>query len=206
MKRLASLIFSVLFASSVSIGQPEDNDKYYLCAGAAFPSAPQAFYDFWNLGFVVGGGYLTPVASSTELFLSMDFSRFSLNKTRFFKGLELQQTGNTISGGEISLITTSAQAKHTPKNQEYLIFHFLGGIGFSFSSTGEANATFSGQPVHQDSHSSFWGFISLGGGLQFALPSGSSLNVDGRIQFPFISSQKANATNSSIRVGIVRPI
>lgn len=206
MKYLANVLFAVILVSSVSIAQPEGSDKYYLGAGAAFPSAPQFFYDYWDLGFVLGAGYLTTVAPSTELLLSMDFSRFSLNKNRFFKGIELDQTGNSIAGGAISLITTSAQAKHTPKNQEYVIFHFLGGLGFSFSSIAESNATFSGQPVHQDSQSSFWGFLSLGGGLEFALRNGSILSIDGRAQFPFISSRKANATNSSIRIGIIRPI
>ncbi len=59
----------------------------FISAGAAFPAAPDQFYDYWKTGWSLAGGLEYALAPQLRLDISGTYSRFGFDEGRFFKRL-----------------------------------------------------------------------------------------------------------------------
>lgn len=204
-RKLCFLLISGLFIQSNLFSQ-QDSPKYRLAAGFGFPNAPEHFHDYWDMGPLISLGYQTSSISSVDLVISGDYAFFSLNKERFLKGIQRDASSSSISGGNTTLISIQAALLYAPANQEYLPLFFLGGIGAAYSSIAESNATYSGLSVHQNSESYFSTFLLLGGGLNVFSSDAINVHLEGRFQIGLTSPERANALQSTVRIGIIREL
>ena len=202
MQRLVLVTLSCLFLSAVTYSQPWSPNDYYLHAGIGFPSNPDRFFDYWSPGLTLGGGLGFKVGQSTAVVILVDYARFTVDEERFFKGIQLSSSENSITGGVTNIVAVSPLFRYFPKESQIIpIFLFAGG-SLAFSSIGQTTATYSGYSVSQDSETHVGFSLVLGGGLSFAIAPTTDCFVQGRFALGLTDDDRANSHFSPITVGI----
>lgn len=161
---------------STATAQEEKKLVLSLSGGLSFPSQPQDFSDYWNMGFNVGAGIGYSFSPSLSLGGSFDYSNFSFDADALLHKAGFAGYGISISGGSASIITVHANLKFSLIPQGASVSpYLLGGLGFFSLSASDVKVSYQGlnATVSPGSESAF--SIHFGAGLDIPIAQTTDL-------------------------------
>ncbi|MEX1274282.1 MAG: hypothetical protein WEE20_00015 [Bacteroidota bacterium] len=201
MRSLRHVAFVLILCSTATVAQEWSPLSFTVAGGASLPTKPQAFADYWSLGFNGGAAVGYSVARAWTLVGSVDYNYFGFDEEQFLKALGYEDAGLHTSGGAASILTLSGGIKYALITREdsespYLI----GTVGFFrvtssdiTVSDDQSSVTFPG-----DSENAF--ALLFGAGVD--IPSGSNINFFFEGKFGIGFTKNESTTFVSVKVGV----
>jgi len=203
MKRISAiLIVIVLLRGAGAQAQGWTISEYDFHAGIGFPASPQSFYDYYKSGFNIGAGFATRITDPLSFLGRLDYSAFSVDKARYYKGVDVDPDSSSIAGGSSTIITASGLARYFPTKDIDLPIELLGGFALSYSYLGESKATFGDLSYSQSARQYLIFSAIIGAGMSYPVAPNANLYVEGKDMLPLIRSSHANAGFTSITLGV----
>lgn len=201
MRFLRHLVLGLIFCSTVTVAQEWSPLSFTAAGGVSLPTKPQAFADYWALGFNGSVGASYTVARAWTLMTSIDYNRFAFDEEQFLKALGYEDAGLHTEGGAASILTLTGGIKYalmTRENSEspYLI----GTVGFFRVSTSEITVSDDQSSVTFPGNSENAFALLFGAGVD--IPSGSNINffLEGRFGIGFTKTE--STTFVPVKVGV----
>lgn len=178
-----------LAVTSSTWAQTEKTTDLFFTAGLSFPSKPQAFSDYWKMGFGVGGGIGFPLSPSISLTGSIDYNSFAFNEEGFLKSIGLSGSGVSVTGASATIFTITGNVKALLNATPASVAPYVtAGLGFFSLSTSDVTAAYQGNTATAkgDSESAF--SLLFGAGIE--IPAGTStLFIEGKYGLGFTKGE-----------------
>ncbi len=192
------IVFTLLVA--VYQTNAQSTKEVFFNAGAAIPSKPEVFSDYWKMGFNVGGGVGFSISKNTTLSGSIDYSSFGIDEDGVLKSNGLSNTGVSISGGAASILTIMGNAKILlTSDASNIAPYIVGGLGFFNISTNDIKIAYMGDVDVLEGSSELAFSLLLGAGFQFPIGN-SSIFLEGNYHIGF--TEGSSTAFFPIKVGL----
>ena len=203
MEKAHVVVLLALLSFSFVMGQETTLDNYDTHIGTALPSSPVQFYDYWQNGILIGGGFEYKKSEASSHVLSVEYVWFGFDKEKFFKAFQLSEQNNSISGASTNIISLSYAYKYFPVPESYTVrgYLLLGGAAVT-SIIGGVEATYSDYATSQNTTVKFG--ISAGAGIGYQVKINSEIKwfVEGRYFFGLLRKSDANTVFHPIVTGL----
>lgn len=198
---MRAFVSILLICFSVSIVRAQDKSAtLQFSAGLSVPVSPDAFTDYWNPGYNLGGGfayYFTPMFSIQTYF---DYNSFSLDDDSILEDAGLEYSNVIVSGGNISIINISANIQYNIISVERKVSPYIfAGLGYYHLASKDLLMSDSYDSITLDGDSEDAFLINFGVGMQVNIVDNFSLFGDLRYLVGF--TEDDNTIHLPIRVG-----
>ncbi|MBS4028056.1 MAG: TonB family protein [Ignavibacteriales bacterium] len=202
MKTIFRISCFILFFSCTLTSQDFSLSEYNLQSGIGFPTSPEKFYDYWRQGYNAGGGLSFSLSPATSLDFVGEYSRFSVDRERLFKYLNISANGATIQGAATNVIMFSTLYRYFNREDATIPLFFLGGLSLTHSSIEKSEANYSGYETKQSRENYFALSLAYGGGISFPISPQLDIYLESKHYLGVLKNDQANTNLTSISVGL----
>lgn len=195
------LIVLALGAPSSVAAQAQDSARFFIAVGVGMPSGPQTFYDFWDPGASIGGGFRFLWRPAYYYGIEAEMSYFGLNRGRYVKALNLPAGAASVGGGTATLVSLGVLLGSTTTDpREYVQASGDVSLCLLTTFTASSTGTFSGYTT--ESPGVIYGALQLSGAGRIEVTTFGAWHVaiEGRARFGLTGTKLANTNFSSVRL------
>ncbi len=174
--------------------------RWHVGAGAAFPAAPDPFFDYWNAGFQATGGIELPSSTRFIQFISAEIGYFGFNQQRFLKRIGLENSETSISGSATYTFSLSYIIRYP--FIEYRKFRptFFAGIGCADIFRSKATIDYPNAPTTQGSANSIVVTVPFGASVAVFERNNKAIEVALMYTMGLSKNQNINSDFTSLRI------
>jgi hypothetical protein len=185
---------------SASQAQVDTVHRWHIGAGAAFPAAPDQFYDYWHTGFQTSCGVELPSSMRFIQFISAEIGYFGFDQKRFLKKIGIENSKTSV-GGSATYIFSLAYFVRYPFI-EYRRFRptFFAGLGCADIFRSSATIEYPNAPTTQGGTNSIVLTIPLGGSIAVYEWGNKALEVSLTYTIGLSKKQTINSNYSCVKI------
>ena len=163
MKTCYFVIVFFVFLSSITFSQ-DKKAEIFINGGISIPLSPEAFSDYWSMGYNIGGGAGYRFLPNLSGSLSLGYNSFAFNEEGFLESVGLSGYGVDVDGADATILMVTANVKFSLAPTAPLSPYLIGGIGFSNVTTEDISFSYLGQIYAEEgsSESTFGAIIGAG--------------------------------------------
>lgn len=201
MRFVRQVLFILILCSASTVAQEWSPLSFTAAGGVSLPTKPQAFADYWSLGFNGGAGIGYSVGRAWTLTAGLEYNRFAFDEEQFLRALGYEDAGLHTEGGAASILTLTGGIKYAliPRNDTESPY-LIGMLGYFRVSSSEITVSDDQSSVTFPGNSENALVLLFGAGID--IPSSSNLNLflEGKIGIAFTKTE--TTTFVPFKVGV----
>lgn len=187
---IVPLCIIVVFIQTSFAHEQMKKVSYSVNTGFSLPSAPHDFSDFWKTGFNIGGAIGYPLEAKLTFQACVDYNSFTYDKDRYLRDYDFPGLEILIDGGNVSIVTASANLKGMLLPQgSFVSPYFLGGLGLFRFSLSDMTMSSQGQSQTLKGTSETAIGVFFGAGFDFAINRRVNFFAEGKYGVGFTEDE-----------------
>jgi opacity protein-like surface antigen len=201
MKNILLVVVGVIFVMTIAHSQEEHKASLLFGCGVSFPSQPELFSDYWDMGFNLNAGFGFHLSPRLTLEGTVEYNNFAFDDEQLLNDLGASGYGITIEGGSATIFSVLAglKANLLPPDRPVSPY-FIGDIGVLNLSTDDVTVSAPGvnMKIKGDSESAFT--MVLGAGVD--ITAGESTTVFLQIAYGLGFTEHDNTNYVPLKAGL----